>query len=281
MLLPFLAASWWIIEKPGVVFDGKMNGPAVLRVRTGLLAGAGDVAAGKTDFWAFKLRPAFDGFCTVTAHGIALAAYGDAIFIDGEILLIHRRSATLAIEVNEGGYVVLPAVQVVRHGIMGGVQKQFRDLYIGKEALHGEPIVEKPMGVMSGGRPEERENWQVAFRIGGGKHVEAVTEVVPVPMGIPADVAVGLAVKAVAFAVMDTFFKAVAGTLLTFARGGIDRSPVTGNGKILQGNKAKALGMVQEQGFEDLEEAGTRIHICGRLRFELFKEFFHSSFSNR
>jgi len=38
-----------------------MDGPAVFRIRAGMSVGAGNAAAGKADFRAFKLRPAFWG----------------------------------------------------------------------------------------------------------------------------------------------------------------------------------------------------------------------------
>lgn len=53
-------------------------------------------------------------------------------------------------------------------------------------------------------------------------------------MGIPSDVAVGLAVDTVTAAVPDAVFEAVAGTLLTFPGGSVDGGAVPGKGEAAQ-----------------------------------------------
>ena len=49
-------------------------------------------------------------------------------------------------------------------------------------------------------------------------------------MGIPADVTVGLAVNAVAHAVMDPLFQTATGAFFSFLCSGINRGAVTGKG---------------------------------------------------
>lgn len=82
---------------------------------------------------------------------------------------------------------------------------------------------------MSGSRTKQREYRQVIFGVKGREHVKVVTKVMPFPVGIPADVAVGLVIDSVALTVPDALFQAVAGTGLTLPCTSIDRCSITGN----------------------------------------------------
>ena len=70
---------------------------------------------------------------------------------------------------------------------------------------------------MAGSRLEQRKYRQIAFRVGGCKHIEGVPVVKTAPAGVPADIAVGLGVIPVAatvenaalFALAQPFFFAV------------------------------------------------------------------------
>lgn len=46
---------------------------------------------------------------------------------------------------------------------------------------------------MPGSGTEERENREVVFRIGGGEHIQVITEIITLPVGIPSDITVRLA----------------------------------------------------------------------------------------
>ena len=82
---------------------------------------------------------------------------------------------------------------------------------------------------MSGSRAKQREYWQVIFGVRGSEHVKAVTKVIPFPVGIPADVAVGLVIDSVALTVPDALLQAVAGAGLTLSGAGIDRRSIAGD----------------------------------------------------
>ena len=83
---------------------------------------------------------------------------------------------------------------------------------------------------MSGSRTKQREYRQVIFGVRGSEHVKIVTKVMPFPVGIPADAAVGLVVDPVALTVPDALFQAVAGAGLTLSCTSIDRCPIAGDG---------------------------------------------------
>lgn len=68
---------------------------------------------------------------------------------------------------------------------------------------------------MPGSGTEERENREVVFRIGGGEHIQVITEIITLPVGIPSDITVRLAVGSVASAVADAVFQAAAGAFFT------------------------------------------------------------------
>ena len=166
---------------------------------------------GETDLGALKFCASLCGFSTIPAHTEASLADRDAIISDGEVILINRWPPALAIEINERLDSMIAAVFVVGHCIMRGVKQKLGHMRFRQILLHGEPVVHESVGIMSGSRPKEREDRKVAFRIRGCKHVQVVTEVMTIPMGIPTDVTVRLMVNAIAFAVADTFFQAVAG----------------------------------------------------------------------
>ncbi len=99
---------------------------------------------------------------------------------------------------------------------------------------------------MPGSGTEERENREVFFRIGGGEHIQVITEIITLPVGIPSDITVRLAVGSVASAVADAVFQAAAGTFLTFLCGGINRSAIPSKGKIKKVNQPVIYRLVKE-----------------------------------
>lgn len=84
---------------------------------------------------------------------------------------------------------------------------------------------------------EERGNRQVIFRIRGGEHIEVITKVVMLTVGITTDVTVRLFVELFTFAVPDSYFWALAGTFFGFLCGSIDGSAVPGKGEVKRSNK--------------------------------------------
>ena len=97
---------------------------------------------------------------------------------------------------------------------------------------------------MSGSRAKQREYWQVISGVRGSEHVKVVTKVMPFPVGIPADVAVGLVIDSAAFTVPNALFQAVAGTGPTLSCTSIDRCSITGNSQVIQVNKSLIYGSI-------------------------------------
>lgn len=129
-----------------------MDSPAILCIRAGMFTCAGRYTLGETDLGALKFCATLCGFRSVPAHAEAFAADRDAIISDGEIILVNRWSATLAIEVNEGPDSMITAVFVVSHCIMCGIKQEFVYMCFRKILLHGKPVVHEAMRVVPGSR---------------------------------------------------------------------------------------------------------------------------------
>lgn len=215
--------------------------------------GACRAATCKADFGTFELCSAFFGFGTIHAHAEAFFANGNAVLSDGEIVLVNRRSAAFAIQVDKGLYALLRAILIIGHGIVGGIQEELCDISLWKELFHGEEVIPKAMGIMSGGWAKQREYWQVVFGVRCSKHVEVVTKVMPFPVGIPANVAVGLVIDSVAHAVPDALFQTVTGAGLTLSGTGIDRCSIPGESEMIQVDQPLADGRIQELRFENFK----------------------------
>ena len=258
-----------------------MYSPAIFCIGTWIFTDAVGASSHEADFRAFEFRPALYGFGAVPAHGMPVAAYGDAVIVDGEIILIDGRPAAFTVEVNKWRNAVITAVFIISHGIMGGIQKKFVYIRLREELLQGVPVIEEPEGIMPGSGTEEGEYGQVIFRVRGGEHIQVIAEVEPSPVGIPSDVTVGLAVDTVAFTVPYSFFKAATGALFPFLCSSVNRCAVTGNGKVHEVNEAVPVRFQEKKFFEYLEKADTWFHILGRFLFKFFKEFLNGDFFDR
>ena len=128
---------------------------------------------------------------------------------------------------------------------------------------------------MSGSRPQEREHREIAFRIGGSEHVEIISEIVTVSVGIPADVTVRLVINAVAFTVADPFFKAITGAGFSFPCAGINRCSITSDSKIIEVNQPPFNGFIQKLGAEDIKKTFSRREIPGWFNFEFCQKVIH------
>ena len=120
-------------------------------------AGAGGAAACKTDPGTFELRSSFGGFGTIQTHAEAFFANRYAVIPNGKIVFINRRPAALAIEIDKRFYAMFRAILIIGHGVVGGIQKKLCDIGLWKELFHGEEVIPKAMGIMSGGRAEQGE----------------------------------------------------------------------------------------------------------------------------
>ena len=134
---------------------------------------------------------------------------------------------------------------------------------------------------MPGSRAKEREDRKVIFGIGGSEHVEIIAKVIAVPMGIPADVTVWLAIDAVAFAVVDSFFQAVTGAFFPLLSSSIDRGAISGQGKVTKLNEPFLYGTVEEKRTKDLKDTFAGLHILRWVLFKLPEKVFDSEFVNR
>ena len=72
----------------------------------------------------------------------------DTIFSNCEIFCVFFIDTTLFIQVNKRPDVILAAVQIVRHGIMGRIQKPFADMKIRKERFETEIRFKESMRIM-------------------------------------------------------------------------------------------------------------------------------------
>ena len=270
--LPFFAASGRVIEKPRVVGHDKVYCPAVFRIGTWGLTGAGRFPACEADPGALKFCPALCGFGTVPAHDMPLRTYRHTVIVDGKVIFIYGRTAPADIQVDKRDNAVAEAVFIVRHGVMGRVQEKLCYLRLRKELLHGIPVIKEPDGIMPGSRAEDRENGQVIFRIGGGKHVQIIAKIPALPVGIPSDVTVRLAVDTVAFTIPYSFFKTVTGTFFTFLCSSVNRGAIPGNGKVEEVKEAILMGFQEEKVFEQLEKEKARLHVLWRCLFKLFED---------
>ena len=85
---------------------------------------------------------------TVMTHFSSRFTDGNAVFTDGEIIFIFYFDAPFHIQVNKGLDVILTAVNVIWHRIMGSLQEPLADMKIRKESLNSEPGFQKAKGVM-------------------------------------------------------------------------------------------------------------------------------------
>jgi len=79
----------------------------------------------------------------------------DTIFSNCEIFFVLFFDATLFIQGNKRPDAIFAAVQIVRHGIMGRIQKPFTDMKIRKERFKTEISFKESMGIMFGGRVKQ------------------------------------------------------------------------------------------------------------------------------
>lgn len=134
---------------------------------------------------------------------------------------------------------------------------------------------------MAGSRSQKRENQKVTFRVRSREHVEVVSEIVAVSVGIPADVTVRLMVDAIAFTIMDTFFQTITGAGFPLLCSGINGSSISGDSQILEVDQSLVNGFIQELGFEDIKETFSRSEILRRFNLEFGQEIIDCHFFNR
>ena len=212
---------------------------------------------------------------------MSLGADGNAVRVDCKIFFINRRTATFVVQVNKGRDPMFHTVLIIRHGIVGRIDDDLLYNNIRKELFHGIPCVKETVRIMPGGRAKEREDRKVIFGIGGSEHIEIIAKVIAVPMGIPADVTVRLAIDAAAFAVVDPFLEAITSTFLPLLCGGIDGSAITGQGKVTKINESFLHGTVEEKRTEDLKDTFAGFHILRRVLFKFPEKVFDSNFADR
>lgn len=209
------------------------------------------------------------------AHFSAGHADRDAILSDGEIVLVFYLYAAFLIEIDEGSDAVSLEVLIKRHSIMSRIQKDFGDMDIRKECLHGKPVVKESMGVMHGSRIQQRKDRQVAFRIGSGHHVQVIAVIKAASGRIPANIAIRLRIMTQALAVGYAFFLTIAGAFAALSCGSHDGSAVAGKRKRRGIKKPLLCGDIQKVGFKEIKQTAVRLLVRGRIDVQCFQEFFH------
>lgn len=195
-----------------------------------------------------------------------------AVFANGKIALVGFFDSPFFIQVDKRGNPIPAAIQVVRHGIMRGIQNPFADMIVREKSLHPEIGFQEAVGIMLGSRVEKRKDRQIAFRVRGNDHVKVMAMIKAVPGGIPPDVTVRLGKVAVAVTVGNAFFCTVADTVSAFPGRGNNRSAVTGNGKGVRINQPVFDRLFQEFPVIDLKKGSIRLILNGkRGRFQLFE----------
>lgn len=190
-----------------------------------------------------------------------LGGLGAAILTSRKVSLDF--DAPLPVEVDER-YDSLPvAVEIVGHGIMCGIQEPFPVLESRQESLHPEINLQEAAGIMFRGRVQEREDGEVAFRIGCDDHVQAITMIEAVPGGIPADVTIRLGEVLATAALRDAFGIAAADAVSPFLGRGDDRRVVPGDGKGRRIDEAFDHRFHQEFLMVYLEKGSIRLVIKG------------------
>ena len=122
-----------------------MDCPAILGIRAGMRAGAAVFPAGQR---TAEFQSPLGRLRTVMTHFSSRFTDGNAVFTDGEIIFIFYFNAPLYIQVDKGLDVVLTALNVIGHRIMGRIQEPLADMKIRKESFHSEPGFQKAKGVM-------------------------------------------------------------------------------------------------------------------------------------
>ena len=98
-----------------------------------------------TDLRTFEFHSAFSNFNTITAHTASRRANRDSVFINRKVIFINRGSSAFSIQVDKWCYILTFEVLIIRHGIMGRIQKYFRNSVIRKKRFHPEKSVQESM----------------------------------------------------------------------------------------------------------------------------------------
>lgn len=127
---------------------------------------------------------------------------------------------------------VLAAIGIVSHCIMGRIQKPFTDMIIRQKTFHSEIRFQKSVGIMFGSRIQKRKDGQVTFRVGGDQHIKVISMIKTVSGRIPSNITVRLGKITVAVAICNAVKGTVTDTVFAFPRRSDKWCPITGNGKI-------------------------------------------------
>ena len=160
-------------------------------------------------------------------------SFGDAVRINGEIVLISEMSGMSGIEVDKGRDIFPSAVFIDSISVMGGIQKEFFNTELRKVCFHGEKGMQKRKHIMAGSPFQKWEYREIAVGIGGHIHVEVVTEKIAFPMRVPSPAAVRLRIMAFAAAGKTAFFVAMADPFFPLLGSSTDRSAVASKSQMV------------------------------------------------
>ena len=112
-------------------------------------------------------------------HTSAIFAYRNPIFTNGKVVLVRQLDPAFSIKVNKRCDMYPLKIFIVRHCIMGRIQKDLCNMKVRKKAFHSEKVEQKSMGIMLGSRIEQWKNGQVTFGIRSNKHVKIIPMMIP------------------------------------------------------------------------------------------------------
>ncbi len=161
------------------------------------------------------------------------------------------------------------AIFVNWHSVMRGVENERGNLNARQKSLHGEKALKKTERIMAGRRVVECKNWQIVHGIGRSENVKVVTVVVAASMRVPTNIAIGLGVVAVAFAISDSKFSAIAQPFLSLLSGGNDGGSISGERQSSGVDESPLDRFRQELMIKHLEEEGEWLFQGGRFCLEL------------
>ena len=150
----FFTATWRVVKKSWIIFQNKMNIPAIFGIRTGVFTSA---------FWWATFAGDFrtEVFGTPLFRFYSRLFHVESFWAQRNTILINRRSVAFPVQVDKGCYAIAFAILIIRHGIMGRVENKFCDISFREHLFHGKPVELKIHGshawrqVLGKERPED------------------------------------------------------------------------------------------------------------------------------
>lgn len=140
-----------------------VNNTSVFHIGAWVVAGIGNTAIFSADFWTFEFGLAFGSFHTITTYTITSLADWGTIWINGKVVFIDRWFSAFIVKVDKKCYIFTFALLIIRHSIMGRIQKKLWYFVVKKKIFHLKESVQKAMGVMFRRIRKMRKQWQATL----------------------------------------------------------------------------------------------------------------------